>query len=305
MASFQKYNSQVSKYLANYLANVFEVKPSAIAIREGGKIAIREGVKIGNSSLLKISFSLSGQEIARANFMSKLHGVSGLGIYLPSSDALKSYVPFSMNHVGDFGISSASFTYRTSEHPELIEVLKDSRVNYRIPRHKISRVSEPSITHFTNGTLEGAMSHYFGKPQEEALCIPVEPTDVKYVPEADKQPEHYCIHGESAPVNPFETNPEDAEQLSAVRISLNASRNSLDGRKYLEETLEGLPLPSYGLSLDGMYNGQNGWVSLRTTYKPYIRFFLDGSASDESLIVRNLENLIKLARSLEMMLKSD
>jgi len=284
-----EYTPQISRYLANALGvDASEIRTLKID-------------KAGDPEIIK--FALNWQQVARARRVTWRDSVPWVTFWLPASEAEKSYAPFSMSYIGDFQISGATFSYNVDKHPEFAGILNNLMEIYRIPEHKIYWAPEPKIYRMRNGSLEGRMSYYLGDSQEE-LCIPVEPEDVKYVPEADEQPEqgHHCIHGESAPVNPFGISPKDSKKLSVVNITFQVSKESPNGRKYLEETLEGLPVPADGLSLSYKHNGNYSHVRLRTPYKPSIEISLD-PLSEGPLSEENWRNQIALARRLEEMFK--
>ncbi|MCH8004482.1 MAG: hypothetical protein IH934_07690 [Nanoarchaeota archaeon] len=305
---FQEYIPQISKYLANAVG----VNPSKIIVGE----VIQDGSFIWGP--FKIPFLLDGQEIGYASANNE-NSVPLVTFRLPPSEAGKSYAPFSMKSLTGFDLGfdlkGVRLTYYINEHPEFKEVLKHLRVNERIPRQKICGGNEPEVYPLKNGDLEGKMIYILGTPSEERLCIQVEPKDVKYIPEADEQVEqqHHCIHGEDAPVNPFDTNPKNAKELSVVSITLSRLIDpipelSIHTSNYLEETLEGLLVPADGLALEGIHTLQNEKqgglkiitpvVKLRTPYENFIEIKLNDPLTEE-----DWENKIKLARNLEAMFK--
>ncbi len=288
------YAQQISKYLANALGvDASEIR--AVKIEKAGVWEI-------------IKFVHNWQQVARATratWREPVPWVPWVTFWSPASKAEKSYAPFSMSSIGDFQITGAHFEYHVDKHPEFAGLLEDLMVDHRIPGHKIHLPQEPEIRQMRNGSLIGRMHYYFGDSQER-LCIPVEPKDVKYVPEAEHQleQEHYCIHGKDAPVNPFEPSPKDSEKLSVVEIVFGVSRESTNGKRHLEETLEGLPVPADGLSLSTVHNGNYSHIELSTPYRPFIEIRLDEPLSEEPLSEENWTNQIALARRLEQMFKT-
>lgn len=282
----QEYAQDAQK-ISGHLANALGVERSKIIV--------------GELKYNSIPFLFDGREVARIYGGNYSNGnVSRVYFKLPAHDAGKSSAIFSIEHIGDLKLSTAYLTYHVDKHPEFIEVVRDLRQK-RIPKEEILFAAEPMVlpTMCGDGSLEGAMAYYLGTSPDNRLCVEVEPKDVKYVPEASEQPEqgHHCIHGEDAPLNPFEINPGNGKMISSVRISL--IQNSDIGRKRLEELLEGLPVPADGLALSGYgYNDEYREVRLRTPSDPFINIVVA-----KPFIEKNWEDSVALARNLEKMFK--
>jgi len=278
-----------SQKISNYLAKAIGANTSEITVGEE---------RYKSSYRMEIPFLHNGLEIASAQ--PKDGRIPKLTFQLPASDAGKPFAPYSVEHMGNFEPSEAVLTYHIDKHPESVEILKNLRAK-RLPERKIYVGAQPIIGQMENGGWYGVVLYILGTPREP-LCLPVDPQFVKYVPEAEEQPdqEHHCIHGESAPVNPFDPNPPDSEKLSIVKITL-ADNNPLDpGRKeYLEEILGQIPIPADGLELYSRSKAMRfSGIKLRTPHEPFVKLWID-----DPLVEQNWENAINLAKNTEAMFK--
>lgn len=313
--TLQQHFYQDAQIIAGYLANAIGVEPRKI------EVIIKDQYEA--------SFLLDGREVATSYAPSAPSGV--VIFQLPASHQKKSYAPFSWAYTNVYGheFSSVRLTYDIASNPEFVEVLKDLRQT-RIPKHKIFLADGPDVfaetrhfplfldEHDFTGRLVGGIIYFLGDnyklgdPKEGELHIKVNEKDRIYVPEADAQHYHeqsrYCIFGESAPFNPFDTNPKDAQPLSRVFIVLNLIKPndfgySPNGIRHLEEILEGVPVPADGLHVrrDGHdYDGNTTFadIQLKTPFRNTIQVGMG-----DPLNRKNWEDVVKLARSLEEMFK--
>lgn len=274
----ERYIQQVS----GHLASQFGVNASEVEVK-------REPRGYADT----VQLLLNGQEVGIVSGLSADYWMPRGNFNLPASEAGKLIAPFSMKNTNGFGISGVYLTYCINEHPELAEVLNDLRVNHRIPEHMVIS-GNIIISQKRDGSVEAEVDYTLAESHGR-LCTLVDPEHVKYVPEAREQPEqaHFCIHGESAPVNPFDIEPKHSKKISVVKIGLN--RLGYDGIR-LEETLSGLPVPADGLELS--YSGHYKFVRLRTPTEPFIQLSIQDPLNEE-----NWRSQIALARSLEAMFK--
>lgn len=273
-----RYIQQVS----GHLASQFGVNASEIEVK-------REPTRYTGA----VQLLLNGQIVGLVSGLSADNWMPGGNFKLPASEAGKLIAPFSMKNTNGIEISGVDLTYYIDAHPELAEVLNDLRVNHRIPGHRVIS-GNTIISQKRDGSVEAKVNYILVESQGR-LCTLVDPEHVKYVPEAREQPEqaHFCIHGESAPVNPFDIEPKDFKKISVVHIGLNRLRYN---EICLEETLRGLPMPADGLELS--YSGHSKFVRLRTPTEPFVQINIQDPSSEE-----NWRSQIALARQLEAMFK--
>lgn len=280
-----------TREIRDHLASAIGVDSSRLLVGE------EKLVGSGNSSLLKVPLILDDREIAISRSRPD-SGVYSVNLKLPSSIDRASHAPFSREAIGEFHVVYFEATYDIDRHPEFRELLRDLRENKRMPGQIISHANEPSIQTLKDGRLNGRMIYRLGDPEKDGLCVQVEPYHLKYVPEAKGQMDrgHYCIHGETAPYNPFDTNPKDATELSVVQIVLGDRSNY----GYLDDFLGGLQVPSDGLKMQVWDGTTNATIRLRTPDEQFIDILLSNIKSSESW-----DNKVALARKLEEMFKAD
>lgn len=217
---------------------------------------------------------------------------------LPSENGMNSCAGFSRDVLGDFILRGVGITYHIDTHPEFEELLEDLRINKRIPKEELRYALEPAIMNGKNG-LEGHVYYYFGIPKEDRLCIRVDKDKKEYFPEAEEQSDqgtdHVCMHGEDAPFNPFKK-PDSSPSFSKIRINLSYSGNHNPESRYLEEFLEGLPLPADGISLDGYFGSKSAYITLTTPEDHFLDIWVNNPETEE-----DFEKAVALARRLENM----
>lgn len=249
------------------------------------------------------SFLYEGIELARVfiNPASENEIISAR-LFLPyESDSSQLYAPFNLDSIKDLRLERIRVDYNISEHPEFRELLKNLMSTKRIPKEKLHAHLELDIFDYRLDGLYGFMEYTFGRPKKnKPLCIEVDYVKglKELVPEADeqKEQEHWCIHGETAPFIPF--NP---DKFSEISIGLKSTGDNR-GNHYLNEFLDGLLVPADGLTIEGFYGSEAGRVKSKTPYYPTINNFEISMYKPESR--DNWLNLIKLARRIEEMFKT-
>ncbi|MEK6828332.1 MAG: hypothetical protein AABX78_03195, partial [Nanoarchaeota archaeon] len=194
-------NPTDTKEISKYLASAIGIDISRLSIGE----ARTYGIDVHN---VEIPFVFNGQEVA-IGYAIKNFKIHAVRFQLPSLNEGLLYAPFSLDAIKGFSLESVTATYHIHRHPEFHELLENLRETKRIPRQKLFKAKEPNIFPLGNVCLIAKVVYIFGTPLEDRLCIPVEPRDLEYFPEAEEQIDqgHACMHGESAPYNPFKTNP--------------------------------------------------------------------------------------------------
>lgn len=249
----------------------------------------------------QVSFSHKGQQLARG-YVSHHPGhpendrIYAVSLLLPPLSNTNPLAPFSLEAVGNFWFNMVTTSYYFDSHPEFKYLLQDLRQSKRIPIQSLEFSEEPSVFREQDVGLVGSIQHWFGKPYEDRLCIKVDRKIQKYVPEAEEQSnkEHVCIHGDTAPFNPF-----DVSELSAVKITLHNNSYGHASERRLEEFLEGLPVPADGLEVGGELGGrggQYGIARLKTPEDPFLETLILDPKKQE-----NWAGMASLARRLEGM----
>lgn len=233
-----------------------------------------------------------GQEIAWLIDIN--HQIRSVTLFLPYVRSEQSWVTFSQNVVEGFRLKEVGLIYHVNNvHPEFNELLEGLRQTKRIPREKLSYVSELAIRTTENGLLYGSVSYELGTPQIDRLCMKVDKEFKDSVPEAEEQQDqsHYCIHDRDPSFIPFKP-----FKFSTIGIRLHGKGN--EGGNYLKEILEGTLVPQDGLQLRVDDYGEIGMY--REPYRsPCFQISINNPENKE-----NWEKQLTLVRRLEYMFKT-
>ena len=262
-------------------------------------------------------FSYHGNQIARAYI--KNDEIRSISLYLPRLyTQLKSFAHFPPDAIENFNIENIRIRYDIDEHPEFKDILK-GLMQRNIPKEKvkwahahISPNKEYSISFLTDMLIfssikfqstrlmnfYGEVIYMFGDSEND-VCVQFDPMMglKKLVPGIKYQPEqeHDCISG-IYPFNPFEPH-----LFNRIYITLMTD-NTPEGVLYLHENLDGLPIPSDGISLSVTamtYHKEDGMIGFGAMNYPFLDIFIPQPESKENWLkhieaARKLEELFKV-----------
>ena len=218
--------------------------------------------------------------------------IMSISFYNPYS-APSPYAPFSLKTEEEMWIERVSFSYDFVSHPELRNLLERTIANKRIPA-EILKNGELSVLALQKPAI-GIVKHNFGKTNEK-LCLQVDYMNglERLVPEAKEQPDqdHYCIHGESAPFMPF-----NVQEFG--QIGFEVESDGTDDRKYLEQILQNVIVPSEYFSMNVNFKEKTIVVIGTDLFSDSLKISLYDPENPE-----NWTRALKITKDLERMFRA-